>query len=136
MRLYSIAALLLRKTISDYKVPGTKYVIEKDVVVIIPVDAIHRDPDIYTNPEIFDPSRFSAAEIEKRHAMSWLPFGEGPRNCIGLRFGEMQSLIGLAMLINNFKVYPSNETKDPIEIDPKSFVLASKGGIVLKLQKI
>ncbi|XP_030376424.1 cytochrome P450 6a2-like [Scaptodrosophila lebanonensis] len=136
MRMYSIAPILARKAINDYEVSGTSHIIEAGTTVIIPVDAIHYDPDIYPEPERFDPDRFAPEAVEQRHPMSWLPFGAGPRNCIGLRFGEMQSVIGLAMLLKHFQFSAAKETPIPLEIDKESFILASKGGIVLNVQSL
>uniref|UniRef100_A0A1A9ZRI0 Cytochrome P450 n=1 Tax=Glossina pallidipes TaxID=7398 RepID=A0A1A9ZRI0_GLOPL len=136
MRKYSIASIIIRKALTNYQVPGSKLIIEKDEIVIIPVDAIHHDPDIYPNPEEFQPERFNADQINQRHAMSWLPFGEGPRNCIGLRFGKLQAMIGLTLLLNNFYFTLSPQTPVPMIFDPKSFVLAPKGGIFLNIQRI
>ena len=51
--------------------------------VWVPVYGIHRDPDIYFNPEIFDPERFTEENVKERHISHYLPFGAGPRNCIG-----------------------------------------------------
>ncbi|XP_030376490.1 probable cytochrome P450 6a14 [Scaptodrosophila lebanonensis] len=134
MRMYSILPIIMRKATKDYNVPGTSHVIEAETTVIIPADAIHHDPDIYPEPERFDPDRFAPEAVEQRHPMSWLPFGAGPRNCIGLRFGEMQSVIGLAMLLKHFQFSAAKETPIPLEIDKESFILASKGGIVLNVQ--
>lgn len=82
LRKYPPLAFLNRKTQNDYNIPGTKDVIEKGTSIIIPILAIQRDPQYYPNPEKFDPDRFDA---KNRDAMTWLPFGDGPRNCIGLR---------------------------------------------------
>jgi cytochrome P450 family 6 len=51
--------------------------------VLIPVAALHYDPKYYPELERFDPERFSEEEKQKRHHYVYLPFGEGPRICIG-----------------------------------------------------
>ncbi|XP_073844486.1 cytochrome P450 6a2-like [Musca autumnalis] len=136
MRKYSVASLVIRKALADYPVPGSQHVIEKGTVLIIPIDAIHHDPRIYPNPSEFIPERFTQEEIAKRHSMSWLPFGEGPRNCIGLRFGKMQAMIGLTLLLKNFKFSLTQKTPVPLVYDEQSIVLTAKGGIYLRLEGI
>ncbi|XP_041675561.1 cytochrome P450 6a8 isoform X1 [Drosophila eugracilis] len=137
LRLYTIVPNLDRMAAKRYVVPGhPEFVIEAGQSVIIPASAIHRDPSIYPEPLEFRPERFTPEEIKNRPSVAWLPFGDGPRNCIGLRFGQMQARIGLALLIKNFKFSTSSKTSDPLVYDPKSFVLGLKDGIYLKLEAI
>jgi cytochrome P450 len=58
-------------------------VLEKGVLAAIPILALHHDPKYYPDPDRFDPERFSEEEKAKRHHYVYLPFGEGPRICIG-----------------------------------------------------
>jgi cytochrome P450 family 6 len=66
-----------------YKVPGTEIVLEKGILTVIPILALHHDPEYYPDTQRFDPERFSKDNKEKRHHFVYLPFGEGPRVCIG-----------------------------------------------------
>lgn len=75
---------LERKCAEDYYIPEMDVTLEKGTQLVVSVTGIHRDPDIYPEPEKFDPERFSPEEMTKREACAFLPFGEGPRNCIGL----------------------------------------------------
>lgn len=136
MRKYPPVANLNRLAKDDYKVPDSDFVIEKGISVIIPAFAIHHDEEYYPNPEIFDPDRFSIEGMKTRDALSWLPFGEGPRNCIGLRFGMMQARIGLVCLLNSFEFDVCDKTSIPLVITPSSFILSPDGGLYLKVKPI
>lgn len=52
-------------------------------MIWIPTYSLHHDADIYPNPDVFNPENFNEDAIEARHPMTYLPFGDGPRNCIG-----------------------------------------------------
>ena len=62
--------------------------------------------------------------------------GEGPRNCLGMRFGLMQSKMGIAKVIKNFIVTPSKKTPIPVNFVPPNPFLAPVGGMWLKLTKV
>lgn len=126
-----------RQAVADYVVPGhPNYVIKKGTPVFVPASAYHRDKDFYPDPEKFDPDRFTPDKVAARDSVLWLPFGEGPRNCIGMRFGQMQSRIGLAQLIRNFKFSVCNKTDIPLVYDPKSLLIITEGGIYLRMERV
>jgi len=103
---------------------------------VIPALGIHYDPEIYPEPEKFKPERFTDEAIAARPSCTWLPFGEGPRNCIGLRFGLMQACVGLAYLIRGYKFSVSTETQIPMKFVVKSILLSAENGIHLKVEKL
>ncbi|KAJ8944235.1 hypothetical protein NQ314_009512 [Rhamnusium bicolor] len=89
LRKYPAVPLITRECVEDYKVPGEDVIIEKGTRVFLPIVGIHYDEEYYKNPEVFDPERFN--EENKQHLPHYahLPFGEGPRICIGKYFSEI-----------------------------------------------
>lgn len=85
LRLHPPVPLLIRKANEDYVIPDTKMKVDKGTNVIISNFSFHKDPEYFPDPEKFDPDRFSKENIESRHPFTFLPFGEGPRICIGNR---------------------------------------------------
>ena len=118
-------------------VPGNdKYVIEKGVSVVIPVMGIHHDPAFYPNPEVWNPERFTPEMVKQRDSVEFLSFGDGPRNCIGSRFGEMQTRVGLAYLMKNFRFSTCSATEIPLIMDKAQFVVSTLNGIKLKVERL
>lgn len=83
LRMYPPLPFIPRQCTARYQVPDTNLFIEEQQKVFLPIMGIHYDPEIYPNPDKFDPNRFSDEEKKNRHPYSYLPFGAGPRNCIG-----------------------------------------------------
>ena len=88
LRKYPTLGHLTRKCNKRSAIPGTNLVIEEDNRVIIPVYGIHHDPQYYPDPDKFDPERFNEENKAKRPSFTYLPFGEGPRICIGNLFSH------------------------------------------------
>ncbi|NP_001306219.1 cytochrome P450 6a68 [Ceratitis capitata] len=137
LRLYTVLPVLNRKCLEDYVVPGhPKYVIKKNKRILIPVGAMHRDPDLYPNPDVFNPDHFSPEKVAKRDSIEFLAFGEGPRNCIGMRFGKMEVLIGLVSLLRNFRFSVCDKTTIPMEYNVASYLVSPKSGIYLRVDRL
>lgn len=79
--MYPPGTRIERRCTKDYKLPGTNVTIEKDTLAYMIVNGMHWDPALYPDPEKFDPERFTPEEKAKRNPYTYLPFGQGPRNC-------------------------------------------------------
>lgn len=78
----------------DYKIPNSNLIIEKGTPIFIPVLGLHYDPQYFPNPEEFIPERFSKGNSEDRNSFVYMPFGSGPRICVG----EVSAMCGLTIV--------------------------------------
>ncbi|GJQ79832.1 Cyp6a9, partial [Trypoxylus dichotomus] len=136
LRKYPPLPTLNRVCSSDYTIPNTNVTLRKGTKVFVSSLGMHRDEEYYPNPTKFDPERFSEENKTSRPAFSFLPFGEGPRICIGLRFGLMQVKTGLSMILNNYRITPEESDDYHICFDPKTFILSKKGAVKLRTEKL
>ncbi|XP_011631320.1 cytochrome P450 4C1-like, partial [Pogonomyrmex barbatus] len=110
LRLYPVAHFISRVTSEDVKLQT--YLVPAGTFVYISIHGAHRDPNYWSNPEVFDPDRFLPEKTQNRHPYSYLPFGAGPRNCIGQRFARLEMKCMIASLIYNFYLEPMEYLKD------------------------
>jgi cytochrome P450 family 3 subfamily A len=111
----------------------------KDIVIPrgtdcrVPVYHLHRDPELWSEPEKFDPQRFSAENKHLINPVVWQPFGVGPRNCIGMRFALLEIKLALSQLLIKYKLVPSEKTElGDITRDFKVITMTPKYGIFTK----
>ncbi|XP_041980389.1 cytochrome P450 6B6-like [Aricia agestis] len=123
---------IFRKSNCDYKVPGMDFTIEKDTVIMIPTLGIHYDEKYYPDPKKFDPERFSPENEQNRHSCAYLPYGVGPRNCIGIRFGKLQTRVFAMKFFRKYRVEPSPKTGN-LEFDPNRLLVSPLGGIYVNI---
>ncbi|GJQ70344.1 hypothetical protein Trydic_g22778 [Trypoxylus dichotomus] len=140
LRLHPPALFLSKMCTHNYVLPpcdmsGKKVQIEENTPVIIPVYSLHHDPKYFPNPEKFDPDRFLDSNKVNIAKGSYLPFGEGPRICIGMKFALLQVKVAAVLVIQNFDVRVNKKTKEPLEINPQHFMLLAKGGLWLDFHK-
>ena len=90
--------------------------IPKGMLIEIPIYAIHHDPKIWPEPDKFDPYRFTSERKAKHTAYDWIPFGSGPRNCIGMRLAQMELKVSVAYLVRAFKFTRCEKTEVSSEL--------------------
>lgn len=84
LRKYPALPVLHRKCTEDCFIEEAGITVEKGQIFLIPVLGLHYDPEYFPDPEKFDPERFNAENKPNIKPYTYLPFGEGPRNCIGM----------------------------------------------------
>ena len=100
MRLYPPAWTLGRRALGEDEIGG--YYIAPGTTIAICLYTLHRHPGFWESPDAFDPDRFSPERSAARHKFAFIPFGAGPRQCIGNTFGLMEASLVLAHIAQNF----------------------------------
>ena len=130
MRLYPPAFAIGRQPVEDDEIMGQK--IPAGSVMFLSIGALHRDPKYWERPHDFHPAHFDPEQVKERPRMAYMPFGAGPRMCIGNHFALMEMQLLLAMLVRQFDF---ELVKDhPIEAEPL-VTLKPKYGILMKVSK-
>jgi len=129
MRLYPPVWMLSRQGQEDDEVGG--YHVPAGVDVMICPYTLHRHPEFWPAPERFDPERFDPARAKSRPGYAYLPFGAGPRFCVGNHLGMMEATFVLAMVARDLKL-----TKAPgYEVVPEPMLsLRVRGGLPMTVQ--
>lgn len=104
-------------------------------LVIISTLGLHLDSKHWSDPQIFDPERFSSENQAKRHKYTFLPFGEGPRMCVGVRLAIMMVKLVTASMLLKYSVEFSSRTKLPLVREPTQ-VTYIKGDLWVKFKKL
>lgn len=103
--------------------------------VLFPIYGIHRDPKLYPNPEKFDPERFNEENRNKIKPYSYLPFGLGPRNCVGSRFALLETKVLFFYILAHFKIVATAKTEVPLKLSKIKFNLVAANGFWLGLER-
>jgi cytochrome P450 len=102
MRLYPPAPIITRTALRAFRLGD--YLIPDGTVMYVPIYAVHHQASIWKDPERFDPERFAPEAIKARHRYAYMPFGAGPRVCIGNAFAIMEGVVVLAVLLQKFRL--------------------------------
>ncbi len=115
LRMYPIGQALFDRQLYDesYEIKNHGY-LEKGTIIIGDIHTIHYDSNLWGphDPNEFHPERFK----DKRHSMAFLAFGQGPRNCVGMRFALMEIKLVLVHLLSRCIIVKCNETETRFKI--------------------
>nr|UCJ02330.1 cytochrome P450 CYP6DE5 [Dendroctonus armandi] len=135
-RMYPVVPVIPRRCTKDYKINNTNILIEKGTKIYIPVIGIHLDPEFYPDPLRFNPENFSVENRSKRPEVAWMPFGEGPRLCIGMRLGYLQIKVPLVTLLLKYKFTLNKAMQPPYISEAGTVVYMFKQPMLLHVTRI
>ncbi|XP_068628117.1 cytochrome P450 6B5-like [Battus philenor] len=134
MRIFSPGGCTTRICLKNYTIPELNLTIEAGTRLIIPIQSLQMDAKYYDNPTEFRPERFSQESIEKRNKYVYIPFGEGPRKCLGERLGLIESLAGLVALLQKFIIKPTSSSEKEFKRKKTAYIVqAVEGALPVKL---
>src|SRR5512142_501822 len=121
LRLFPPAWTLGRRALGEDRIGG--YYIAPDTVIAVCIYSLHRHPQFWEEPERFNPDRFLPEASARRHKFSYVPFGAGPRQCIGNNFGLMEAALVIASMALRFELH----LMPGIEAEPQALFVLRPG---------
>lgn len=122
------------------KSDGERVKVEKGILSIIPIYSLHHDADVFPDPESFIPERFDEENggVKKFKEMGYfMPFGDGPRICLGMKLALVEIKTGVVEVVRNFEFTSSAKTRPGNEArDDTAYLLSYKGDILLNMKAI
>ncbi|XP_062445567.1 thromboxane-A synthase [Rhea pennata] len=131
LRMYPPAFRFTREAAKDCVVLGQR--IPAGAVVETAVGHLHYNPDFWPEPEKFIPERFTEEAKKERHPFAYLPFGAGPRGCIGMRMGLLETKMTLLRILQKFRFKACPDTEIPLQLKSKA-TLGPKNGVYIQLE--
>jgi cytochrome P450 len=130
MRLYPPAHTLSRMTVKEDEVSGHR--VRPGTQILIVPWILHRNPKLWDNPERFDPERFAPERAAARHRFAYIPFGAGPRICIGAAFAMAEAMLILASIAQRYRL----RLKPGFAVEPQALItLRAKNGMRMLLER-
>lgn len=131
MRMYTADSFIMRLCTEKTTVAGVPF--EPGMNIDVPFVGIHYDPEFFPDPETFKPERFLPQNKDNVRPFTYLAFGAGPRNCVGMRLAMVQAKVALASILRHFKFQACPETMVPVRFKPRNMIPQTDGPLMLRL---
>ncbi|XP_011501315.1 PREDICTED: cytochrome P450 4c3 [Ceratosolen solmsi marchali] len=129
LRLYPSVPILGRKVSKDIQIG--KYTVPKGTTALVVLPVLHRDPEVFQNPEKYDPERFSYENTIGRHPYAYIPFSAGPRNCIGQKFALLEEKVLISGVLRKYRL-EATERREDITTTAE-LVIRAKNGLHIRI---
>ncbi|XP_075541823.1 cytochrome P450 3A41-like isoform X2 [Dermacentor variabilis] len=130
LRLCTPDSITMRLCTEETTVAGIHF--KPGMSVDIPLAGIHHDPEYFPEPENFNPDRFMPENKDAIRPFTYLPFGAGPRNCVGMRLAMIQAKTTLASLLQHVRFETCPETMIPLKLKPAQVSPSFDGPLLLR----
>ncbi|KAK8778564.1 hypothetical protein V5799_020096 [Amblyomma americanum] len=130
MRLCTPDSIIMRLCTEETVVAGIHF--KPGMCVDIPLVCIHHDPEYFPEPEKYNPERFLPENKDNVRPFTYMPFGAGPRNCVGMRLGMLQAKTALVSLLRHVRFETCQETMVPLKFKPHQLLPDFDGPLVLR----
>lgn len=104
LRMYPPVPVVARKLNQDVRLVSEDYVLPAGSTVVVATMKVHRRPEIYTNPDVFDPDNFLPERTQNRHYYSFIPFSAGPRSCVGRKYAMLKLKVLLSTILRHYRI--------------------------------
>jgi len=138
-RLMPAGIVMKKRCTEEFELRGTDGLVcrmQPGMEVMIPVQALHNDSRYWQDPEVYDPERFNPDRKQSIERFAYLPFGEGPRICVGMRMAQLQVKAGLVATLRKYSLELSPRTQIPLKLIPGTILPTPKGGLWVYLRQL
>lgn len=138
-RYYTALGFLTKICTDEFELHGSDgltYRVKPGTEILISIDGLHHDPNYWIDPHVFDPERFNEDRKQSIEKMTFLPFGEGPRICVGMRMAMLQLKSCMATLLNSYKLQLSPKSQVPLQLSSAFVLTVPTNGYWVSVSKL
>ncbi|XP_058822817.1 cytochrome P450 4c3-like [Topomyia yanbarensis] len=131
LRLYPSVPLIARKLTEDVQIE--EYTIPAGTTAMIVVYQLHRNPEVFPNPDKFNPDNFLPENCRGRHPYAYIPFSAGPRNCIGQKFAVLEEKSIISAVLRKYRIEAVDRRENLTLLG--ELILRPKDGLRIKISR-
>jgi len=133
LRMYPPVPIIARQLQEEVKLASGNYSLPVGSTVVIAQAALHRRPDSFPNPDVYNPDNFLPEKCQERHYYSYIPFSAGPRSCVGRKFAMLKLKVLLSTIFRKYRVH-CDMTEEEFKLQA-DIILKISGGFNVRLEK-